>query len=246
MEDHAKDELPAHDGASGSTFDGTRNARGERDGSGVWSHADGRGYDGEWLNGRRHGKGRMRYSDGTVYSGSYTHGLRDGHGHLSNASGFTYEGEWREGKMSGKGRMSSSHGQHGQASYEGTFADGKLSGLGRMDFTLEDEASHYEGEWRHGLREGRGSCRSMGSGLTYSGEWRADLRHGHGTLTTAEGKVIYRGEWRDGRQVSWNFHRVRQFAGWYIARVVCPACGVAVLVSAVALVAAVLLAAPPT
>ena len=241
------------DGASGTTYQGPRNAHGERHGTGVWSHSDGRRYAGEWRDGRRHGQGEMRYADGTIYCGEYASGLRDGHGRVEDSSGFWYEGGWKGGKMSGSGHMRSTRGMHGLAVYEGTFVDGKLSGKGKMEFGGDTgDAMTYEGEWLDGKRHGRGVevCRGLGTITTeassYDGEWKADLRHGLGTHYATDDQIVYRGEWRHGRCVSWNYYRVRQFVGWCICRIAFPAFGSAILACAIVLAIAVLFAAPST
>jgi hypothetical protein len=54
----------------------------------------------------------------------------------------------------------------------------------------------YEGEFRKGLRHGRGSF-SWTDGATYEGDWEVDLRHGHGTHVYADGRM-YEGDWRAG------------------------------------------------
>jgi hypothetical protein len=48
------------------------------------------------------------------------------------------------------------------------------------------DRSFYEGEWRHGLREGQGTFRSKG-GHVYSGEWKENVLHGFGKQTWKTG-----------------------------------------------------------
>ena len=52
-------------------------------------------------------------------------------------------------------------------------------------FTLP-ESAEYEGEVRHGRREGQGTLRFEGSCSSYEGEWRRGLRHGQGGVVFPE------------------------------------------------------------
>lgn len=236
-----KDADEARDDATGSTYDGPRNARGERHGHGVWVHADGRRFDGEWRDGRRHGNGTMRYADGSAYAGGFMDGLRDGRGTLTDASAaVVFDGEWRQGKMQGAGRLHAAAPgwpwpQRGPVVYEGTFTDGRLHGAGRMAYVYDGEGTlSYEGEWREGRREGRGVWTDETSNVRYTGEWLSDARHGYGIFETGGGEIIYAGQWRSGRRVSWNYYRVRELLGWCIARLVYPSFAIAMLVALLA------------
>ena len=48
------------------------------------------------------------------------------------------------------------------------------------------ESAEYEGEVRHGRREGQGTLRFEGSCSSYEGEWRRGLRHGQGGVVFPE------------------------------------------------------------
>eukprot|EP00961_Rhodomonas_salina_P204369 2757587-Rhodomonas_salina.1 len=54
------------------------------------------------------------------------------------------------------------------------------------------DGSEYVGQWKDGLREGRGTQVWNETGDTYTGEWRKDRRHGKGKLVCGNGRV-YRG-----------------------------------------------------
>jgi hypothetical protein len=190
----------------------------------------------------------MQYATGAVYEGWYSDGLRYGHGVMTDENGgFVYDGEWMLGHMTGRGKMRTTHGLHGPAKYDGTFVDGRLHGHGRVEFAAGTEgvAVVYEGEWRGGKRHGRGTCRRHQRDV-YEGEWRADLRHGYGVLLTPDDRIIYAGTWNDGAMASWNLLAARRFVGWAMVHIVYPACGAAMAACALALLAAVLLAAPST
>lgn len=146
------------------TFSGSRNEDGERHGPGLWTHEDGRRYDGGWADGRRHGQGRFDYADGTWYEGGYRHGLREGHGTFEAADA-RYEGAWREGKMHGAGRYAL---RAEGLEYEGVWADGRMGGYGVVRY---GEGRVYEGGLQDGRRHGYGRLVAHGRVL-YEGEWR--------------------------------------------------------------------------
>lgn len=75
---------------------------------------------------------------------------------------------------------------------KGTFREGKLNGRGSMDA--------YTGDWRDGLREGRGTqnwCTFKGC-RKYVGAWKDDRPNGEGTYTEPEQKEPWTGTWRNG------------------------------------------------
>ena len=55
----------------------------------------------------------------------------------------------------------------------------------------------YEGEWRSGLRHGRGVATSA-DGSRFSGIFAHGVRHGHGVETDAADGSVYDGAWREG------------------------------------------------
>ena len=89
----------------------------------------------------------------------------------------------------------------------------------------------YDGEWSAGKMHGRGTWTGH---LVYEGEWRDGLQHGHGRSAHLDGGVIYVGEWRRGKWASLNWYRVRWHLGWLGAHLFYPACGVAMVMLALA------------
>ena len=59
--------------------------------------------------------------------------------------------------------------------YEGEWKAGEEEGRGTMRYADGDV---YEGEWKAGLEEGRGTCRYVGGGV-YEGDWKAGKRKLH-------------------------------------------------------------------
>ena len=89
--------------ASGMTYTGETNSKGERHGQGTAWLADLSTYTGEWRDGVRNGQGTMTYANGTTYTGEWKDDLRNGQGTYTNAYGDTYTGEWKDGLANGQG-----------------------------------------------------------------------------------------------------------------------------------------------
>ena len=163
--------------ATGTTYRGSRNEKGQRDGEGNWAHPDGRTYTGQWKDGRRHGKGCFKYANGTVYDGGYEHGLRHGIGAYDGPDG-RYVGQWHKGFMQGTGRWT------------------------RRAGGSQDEDGHavveYHGCWIRGQRHGHGTAH-YADGTSYVGEWQDGRQHGQGALSRGL-DVLYDGSWRHGER----------------------------------------------
>ena len=90
----------------------------------------------------------------------------------------------------------------GTQAYVGDVTHGRRHGLGRHSVNSKD-GSHrerYEGEWRMGLRHGRG-CAVFDDGARYAGEWSEGRMDGWGVYTwPAPGNAQYRGSFRDDRR----------------------------------------------
>ena len=74
-------------------------------GKGKYIFADGREYDGEWVNNKLHGKGRFKWPDGRTYTGEYLNDKKDGKGLFEWPDGKKYNGEWKNGKQHGEGYL---------------------------------------------------------------------------------------------------------------------------------------------
>ncbi|KZV26185.1 phosphatidylinositol 4-phosphate 5-kinase 9 [Dorcoceras hygrometricum] len=76
-------------------------------------------------------------------------------------------------------------------SYSGSILGSKPEGLGKYAWS---DGSEYEGEWRHGMRQGYGKLK-WPSGALYEGEFSGNYMHGTGTYTRSDG-MTYKGRWR--------------------------------------------------
>ncbi|GEM_PF-969929 len=77
--------------------------------------------------------------------------------------------------------------------YVGEFREGVRTGRGLMTYP---DGTKYVGDWQNDKPHGKGTLISIDN-FEYSGEFANGVRHGQGTLTTADGK-IYVGQWQNG------------------------------------------------
>jgi len=78
--------------------------------------------------------------------------------------------------------------------YEGQFVAKKAHGKGTMRWNQGDK---YEGDWKEGLRHGKGEYWSKANGFKYVGDYENDKKHGRGKYTYPNGD-IYNGNWKNG------------------------------------------------
>jgi hypothetical protein len=79
--------------------------------------------------------------------------------------------------------------------YRGNFdAAGRRTGPGTCTWV---DGSTYEGEWKNGVRHGKGVFKSR-EGTVYDGMFMDDIRHGAGKLTYASGNQVI-GTWDKDR-----------------------------------------------
>lgn len=99
-----------------------------------------------------------------------------------------YLGTMARGRMHGIGTYLESTGEI----YQGEFQDGRENGFGLRVFPT----GRYEGQWRQGLRHGRGVMVWINGNL-FRGEFREGLPEGPGEFYSVEGGW-FRGNWRAG------------------------------------------------
>ena len=75
--------------------------------------------------------------------------------------------------------------------YEGQWHNGKPEGWG----TWQKGDTCYRGQWKNGLRHGRGQLTWKNGSVSHSGIWQKGLRQGRGTLIDDKGRT-WTGEWR--------------------------------------------------
>ncbi|HJV61072.1 MAG TPA: hypothetical protein VJ743_08985 [Albitalea sp.] len=166
---------------------------GYADGTGVllWyrDEALAQRYEGAMAGGQPEGIGTMSYSGGAArYEGGFHLGKRHGAGVLTYSNGMRLAASFDNGEPVGTVQVSGP-----QYTYEGGWLEGKPHGEGRAIYA----DGRYEGQFSHGLREGRGSA-SFANGNRYQGEWKANQPDGQGRMDFSDGSH-YEGGWRAGR-----------------------------------------------
>lgn len=58
----------------------------------------------------------------------------------------------------------------------------------------------YDGEWKDGKMNGRGTEYYPDGTIEYEGEYLDGYRHGHGMAYLIDGKLVYEGEWKKGER----------------------------------------------
>jgi len=97
---------------------------GKKHGRGTHTWANGKLYNGSFVNGKEEGFGSLTQGD-WKYRGQFKAGKREGYG-MQIWHSKTYDGEWSDNKAHGKGRIVWQNG----ATYTGEFKTGKYHGLG--------------------------------------------------------------------------------------------------------------------
>ena len=85
------------------------------------------------------------------------------------------------------------------ASKTGNCVNGNCdNGRGTFVFSAGGPDIEYTGEWKHGMRQGRGVSR-YANGDRYEGEWKNDMKDGQGDYSFSKGDK-YQGQWKDGKR----------------------------------------------
>lgn len=160
-------------------------------------------YVGTFLEGVKHGVGKEYYRDGSVYSGKFINGWREGLGELHDAKGeLFYKGEWKRDYIHGKGLCRFDKTFPCPGLYEGEFKHGHRDGRGTV--TSSDGIS-YEGDWKNGMPINGEWVVNYPSGSIYFGNASFSdyssppLAGGFGSLREESG-TFYRGEFLNGRR----------------------------------------------
>ena len=167
---------------SGEKYYGSFN-NGVFHGEGVFIHADGRRYVGEWKSGKRDGQGIEYSPSGTpIQSGQWSADVLIQSFAFSPFNRFPFNGLVQPAT--------------GSIALPPCPTTGVIRDCqGATRFLNGDR---YQGEWRAGKRNGQGTYTSA-NGNTYVGEFSDNNHDGWGRLTFANGDV-YVGEWVQGRR----------------------------------------------
>ncbi|MEM7151322.1 MAG: hypothetical protein AAF799_00695 [Myxococcota bacterium] len=108
---------------------------------------------------------------------------------LSQEMQGTYKGARREGRRHGKGTATYAGGRR----YEGQWKEGWREGRG--SYKDPERSLEYVGMWKQGRRQGKGLQTTPD--YRYEGQFEADQISGQGTMTYASG-IKHRGQFKDG------------------------------------------------
>ena len=122
---------------------------------------------------------------GDVYSGPLVLGVRQGDGIVRSGDTAVAGGAVAAGGGAvgggGAAEDGAAPGAGAGAAYWGSWGENRFEGEGRQ---LLPSGEDYIGQWRGGVRHGRGCWqRAAGGAEEYDGEWAEGARHGRGTLT---------------------------------------------------------------
>ena len=197
--------------ANGSKYNGEWKDN-KRNGKGIYTRADGIGYQVVYKDDKLTKKGPTYYfPNGDKYTGDiYVEKdnkdkkddkaaakdpdtepiIKDGKGTLLLANGDKYEGAWKSDKQDGKGKFTNANGDV----YDGEWKKGIKTGKGKM--TLKDKTV-YDGEWKNDKPDGEGTY-TWPDGTKYSGDFKDGLADGKGKMTWKNGDK-YNGQWKQDK-----------------------------------------------
>ena len=113
----------------------------------------------------------------------------------------SWSGPTVDGKAEGKGTLKyvykNKDGKETYAEADAEMKAGKLNGAVNIKWS---DGDMYDGNYKDGLREGRGVFKSA-NGKVYDGDWKVGKPDGYGVGKDAAGKVIHDGQWKNGEPV---------------------------------------------
>jgi len=153
-------------------------------------------YQGDFLKNFRHGKGRTIFADGEIHQGNYEKDIIQGFGKYFYNCGDRYEGYFANGVPSGKGKYTSIR-NFIRYLYDGEFKAGIREGKGIL--TSED-GGIFEGNFQSDAKEGKGK-NIYPNGDVYQGNYQNDMRDGIGKMQYIRGDIYegeFKSDFRDG------------------------------------------------
>jgi len=124
-------------------------------------------------------------------------------GTVEYADDSVYEGCLDQGLPNGQGKLFQTRPKKKNVSLTNGIGIGSDQEGGSGEFEVLQE---YDGEWKFGLKHGRGWLNNHITGLVYDGQWKDDKKHGQGKITIppslvdAWGYRSYEGEWKNNKR----------------------------------------------
>ena len=147
---------------------------------------------GKYIGGQKNGQGKLLLPNDTEYEGNFKNNEFDGYGVFKSKS-YNYFGNYTEGKKKGKGKYED---LVKGSTYNGEFSDDQKNGYGEENY---NDGSVYKGEYKNGLRDGKGILILKGKNKEisiYKGEFKNDQINGKGRFKWPNKKEYY-GEWEN-------------------------------------------------
>lgn len=146
------------------------------DGYGIMEYGNGEKYEGNWKDRKRHGRGKWK--------GVLTKKVQNDFNKINNNNDDKIDSKSPESERDGKLLIK-------QIEYDGMWVDDKFHGEGIMVYSNGDR---YTGQWKFGMREGKGKCVYSSDNSWYEGDWVRDIRQGNGVAVLTTGDK-FTGEW---------------------------------------------------
>lgn len=134
------------------------------DGNGMLKLADGRIFNGDFLQGVMNTEGvTLKWPSGALYKGQVVNFLPEGKGILKLTDGRVYEGDFVSGKMEGQGILALPDG----STYTGSFRNNLANGQGTLQYST---GKVYTGQFVDGMQDGQGTL-TLPDGTKQTGTW---------------------------------------------------------------------------
>lgn len=150
-----------------------------------------------WSGPALEGHHKKVFPNGDVYAGEFIANVRQGSGCYVTTLGHRYEGGWYADKRHGVGKQSfvvkKKKGIQWAGSYEGEWKEGLKEGKGTFEYANNDR---YVGEWLGGQKCGMGRY-YYHNGDMYDGQFANNKMHGQGIMLFGDTQDQLIGEWED-------------------------------------------------
>ena len=156
--------------------------KGERDGYGTLTHANGEIHSGNWKNDDTIGNCTIVYPGGSIYEGTLLEGQRDGHGKYIHTTGWRYEGCWKHDLREGYGLDRDKKGNL----YKGHWKNNMRHGYGI--FTTATGVI-YEGDWNLDALSGSVIIK-YSTGVIFEGNYDDFVEKKYGSFKLLNGSTL--------------------------------------------------------